>query len=372
MVPVTVDMETIRTAFHNMMEEMLKDEAVLAMIGSFAQGQEIDAEQIRKAVEKFENHFPDSVTAETYTNGDGTPPMYVAGQASYSGREEPSFTYTMMMKDQRNCNILLMCKEQELDIGVTVAENFMRIEFAKDPVSAALEISMEQGEYLKDIIRFYLNSEEPLTVTELTVDQNGGRTLPTEPGDRIVLAIEDATNNKAAVIGFQGEVIQNGTALLNELQEAVPGLEDIFSLMMNSNSVTVDTEPVPAEPEVQQEPEEPDEPEVPYEGESGIGSFFGSRVMGGWSAADDYEVTEEVAEVVQKGLDGLIGVDYEPVALLGTQVVAGTNYAVLCKGQVVAPDAEPFWTILYLYEDLTGNVSILRFQNVTLSAQGED
>ena len=151
-------------------------------------------------MEKFENHFPDSVTAETYTNGDGTPPMYVAGQASYSGREEPSFTYTMMMKDQRNCNILLMCKEQELDIGVTVAENFMRIEFAKDPVSAALEISMEQGEYLKDIIRFYLNSEEPLTVTELTVDQNGERTLPTEPGDRTVLAIEDDLSGESGKV----------------------------------------------------------------------------------------------------------------------------------------------------------------------------
>ena len=181
-----------------------------------------------------------------------------------------------------------------------------------------------------------------------------------------MLAIEDATNNKAAVIGFQGEVIQNGTALLNELQEAVPGLGDILSLVMNRGSMTVDAEYVPAESE------EPEEPEVPYEGENGIGSFFGPRVTGGWSATDDYEVTEEVAEVVRKGLDGLIGVGYEPVALLGTQVVAGTNYAVLCKGQVVAPDAEPFWTILYLYEDLTGNVSILRFQNVTLSAQGED
>ena len=55
----------------------------------------------------------------------------------------------------------------------------------------------------------------------------------------------------------------------------------------------------------------------------------------------------------------MLGVDYEPVTYLGSQVVAGRNHAILCKATVVAPNAVPSWKIVYLYEDLQGNVSIL-------------
>ena len=60
----------------------------------------------------------------------------------------------------------------------------------------------------------------------------------------------------------------------------------------------------------------------------------------------------------------LTGMDYEPAAVLATQVVAGTNYAFLCKGTVVYPDAQPSWYIIYIYADLEGNdqlVNIVEF-----------
>ena len=91
--------------------------------------------------------------------------------------------------------------------------------------------------------------------------------------------------------------------------------------------------------------------EVPAEAEG--------MLSGGWAAAADPAITDEVKAVFDKGMEGLVGVDYVPVALLGTQVVAGTNYAFLCQGTVVVPDAVPAWKIVFLYQDLEGSVSIL-------------
>ena len=56
--------------------------------------------------------------------------------------------------------------------------------------------------------------------------------------------------------------------------------------------------------------------------------------------------------------------DYEPVALLATQVVSGTNYCFLCRGTVTYPDAQPGYYYVYVYEDLSGNAEILDIQEI--------
>ena len=92
------------------------------------------------------------------------------------------------------------------------------------------------------------------------------------------------------------------------------------------------------------------------------------RITGGWQAATDPAVTEELEGIFEKGLAGLLGVNYVPVAYLGSQVVAGTNHAFLCQATVVVPDADPGWVIIYLYEDLEGNVSILNIADFDIGA----
>jgi len=67
-----------------------------------------------------------------------------------------------------------------------------------------------------------------------------------------------------------------------------------------------------------------------------------------------------------KALETLDGSDYEPVALLGTQVVSGTNYAVLCRITPVTPDAEPEFGIVYIYEDLDGNAEVTEVKDLVL------
>ncbi len=108
------------------------------------------------------------------------------------------------------------------------------------------------------------------------------------------------------------------------------------------------------EPDETEEEEEPDLPEE-FDDAVDISERF---LVGGWSIAEDTAITDEVRAVFEKGVEGLLGVNYVPVAYLGSQLVAGCNHAVLCRATTVYPGAKPHWVIMYLYEDLEGNVSV--------------
>ena len=85
-------------------------------------------------------------------------------------------------------------------------------------------------------------------------------------------------------------------------------------------------------------------------------------LSGGWTPSADPAVTEELKAVFDKGTETLTGVSYFPVAYLGSQVVAGTNHAFLCQAVTAYPgslDTHPAYAMVYLYEDLSGGVSIL-------------
>ena len=84
-----------------------------------------------------------------------------------------------------------------------------------------------------------------------------------------------------------------------------------------------------------------------------------TALAGGWTAAEDPAVTEELRALFDKGMEGLLGVSYKPVAYLGSQVVAGRNHCFLAQATVIYPDARPSWVLIYLYEDLSGNVSLM-------------
>ena len=98
-------------------------------------------------------------------------------------------------------------------------------------------------------------------------------------------------------------------------------------------------------------------------------SLADGNMLGAWELPDDLALTKEAKDAFDKAMEGLTGVSYVPVALLGTQIVAGTNYSILCRSTVVYPGAETTYAIVYFYEDLEGQASILRIQNLELNAQ---
>ena len=89
-------------------------------------------------------------------------------------------------------------------------------------------------------------------------------------------------------------------------------------------------------------------------------SALAEPLAGGWENVI-HEATELPAEAqaaFDKAVDGLVGANYVPVALLSTQLVAGTNYCILCQITPVSPDGTPTWALVYVYADLQGNAEI--------------
>ena len=97
-----------------------------------------------------------------------------------------------------------------------------------------------------------------------------------------------------------------------------------------------------------------------------VESVSGDKKVGGWSIPQDTKITDEQLKIFNKAIEGLTGVGYEPVAYLGSQVVAGTNHCYLCKSTVVYPGATNRYTLVYIYEKLDGTEEILNFTDVTL------
>ena len=81
-------------------------------------------------------------------------------------------------------------------------------------------------------------------------------------------------------------------------------------------------------------------------------------LLGGWKVAENSEITEDVQALFDKAMEKLVGVNYEPIAYLASQTVAGTNHCILCRATVVYPDAQPFLALVFIYEDLQGNTEI--------------
>ncbi len=98
----------------------------------------------------------------------------------------------------------------------------------------------------------------------------------------------------------------------------------------------------------------------------GTAPSLGGATVGGWQLSENTELTDELRAIFGKAIEGKLGVDYVPLACLGTQVVAGTNYCFLAEATVVHPDARPILTLVYVYRDLQGNASVLEFAQMPI------
>lgn len=85
------------------------------------------------------------------------------------------------------------------------------------------------------------------------------------------------------------------------------------------------------------------------------------KLAGGWEPAEDRSsvvIPQEAKDVFDKAARNLDGNELEPMALLGTQVVAGTNYAFLCFSTLQTEETINGIQVVTVYEDLDGNAEI--------------
>lgn len=92
-------------------------------------------------------------------------------------------------------------------------------------------------------------------------------------------------------------------------------------------------------------------------------------MMGGWqdNAEQPCLLSKEEIEVFNKAIEGLLGVEYSPIATLASQVVAGTNYAFLANGTSVTEEPITHLYIIKVYADLKGEVTINNICGLDLS-----
>lgn len=84
------------------------------------------------------------------------------------------------------------------------------------------------------------------------------------------------------------------------------------------------------------------------------------EAVGSWEVkkADPVKLPENAQNAFDKAVEGYTGVGFSPVALLGTQTVSGTNYRILCRGEMVTKDPVVSLYVIDVYEDLEHNAQI--------------
>ena len=137
----------------------------------------------------------------------------------------------------------------------------------------------------------------------------------------------------------------------------------VFSLLLCGLCACGKAAPVeepeePEEPEVIDEPETIDEPEV-----------IDEPLVGGYTVNTETapgEIPENAKAAFDLALENMVGASFEPVAYLGSQVVAGLNHKYLCRVAAVVPNAPVSYSVVTVYAALDGTAMIKEVKELDL------
>lgn len=136
----------------------------------------------------------------------------------------------------------------------------------------------------------------------------------------------------------------------------------VFSLLLCGLCACNNDTPID-EPQEPEEPEVIDEPEVVIDPED-------VPVAGGYQVNTETkagEIPEDAKAAFELALADMDGASYEPVAYLGSQVVAGLNHKYLCRVTAVIPNAVPNYAIVTVYAALDGTATVNEVKNLNLA-----
>ena len=72
-----------------------------------------------------------------------------------------------------------------------------------------------------------------------------------------------------------------------------------------------------------------------------------------WNLPETIGMTEKAASAFHHAMEGLVGVDYEPLGFLGEK---GGLYCILCRATVVYPGAKPYYALVYVNDAGVQNI----------------
>ena len=91
------------------------------------------------------------------------------------------------------------------------------------------------------------------------------------------------------------------------------------------------------------------------------------KLAGSWEVAEDKSsvvIPQDAKDIFDKAAEKLVGNELEPMALLGTQIVAGTNYAFLCFSTLQTEETINGIQVVTVYADLKGNADVINICTV--------
>ena len=247
MVPVTVDTQSVAEATRSLMDEMLADEAVLSAIrsGMLYSGTEFNEDEFREGFEEWIRHFPDEASAEYYMNSEDGETFYITGQSSYTGKDTPSYEYTMLYDNGSTAMTFNGNEEPNMEMMFAYSDGTMNVSCSVEDMYLGFNFQNEGNRNFCEL--FFMDKENPLLTVAVTVNEDAERTLAMDTEGKTVLSAEELMTGSDAAGGFMGDVMTNGLgALITTVTEEVPEAGGLFSVMGGSN---------------------PDENEVPEEGD---------------------------------------------------------------------------------------------------------
>lgn len=104
----------------------------------------------------------------------------------------------------------------------------------------------------------------------------------------------------------------------------------------------------------------------------GEGTKNSEVLSGGWYVAPDAagsEIPENVKSAYEKATEAVSWewAEVNPLCYLGSQVVAGTNYAILCRGKLTEDKSKDHIFVITVYENLEGNAEVTNIHTLDLS-----
>lgn len=97
-----------------------------------------------------------------------------------------------------------------------------------------------------------------------------------------------------------------------------------------------------------------------------------TKLLGGWEIEkmEPCPLPEKLATGFSQAMEGFVGAEYVPVLYCGKQIVAGTNYMLICKGKLATKEAQETFVAMTLHEtlpkkgELLGTFSISHIERI--------
>ena len=92
-------------------------------------------------------------------------------------------------------------------------------------------------------------------------------------------------------------------------------------------------------------------------------------LAGGWTVNESYNelLADDDKARFEKAIEGLVGVGYTPIQVIGTQVVNGTNYAYLASGTTVTAEPVSGYYIVNVNESSSGEISVVNIAQIDIA-----